>query len=274
MHAAVAQRHAARDVQAAHFKVAVADVIGAAAATAEAGRAVNLIELQLGARHITRLAGMQRARFAVQAEAAPVPHAIGRVAGLLDLIGERARTEGVQHTGGNVIHVAGTHRFPVYGGFNGGRIARGEQLGRVGIRVHAVGELCARIAAEDHPRLGLAELAFAGGVGVVRVHLKRERIARVQEFQHQRKYRILGSGERGAPLLKYAPEALTGVRAVAHHTLHALQRGNLEAFARLLRRGLHQHVAQRIAAPGRLCAVAEIGRHQKRIELHCLFLLP
>ena len=75
--------------------------------------------------HIQRLPDMQRTQFAVLIPTVPIVKAIGYVAGLLDLIEQDARADGMHCAGGNIKHIPGLDGHKAQQLFNRLAVLRG-----------------------------------------------------------------------------------------------------------------------------------------------------
>ena len=207
---------------------------------------------------------MQLARLAVLAHAAPVPDAVGHVAGLLNFIGLHARAQRVHHAVRHVIHVARGDLYPIERLFHVAVFHIGER----GAALQAIGDFRAGIATEHDPGFGLAALAVPLlGVRVAGMYLHGQRLARVEQFEQEREF--LRAGQGFAPLFLRLIERERREAAVHDQARHAGKRAGFQGFAGgIVWRRLAEIGLELVAAPGRFAAVAEIGLCQQGI-IHC-----
>ncbi len=180
---------------------------------------------------------MQLAGFAVGALAVEVVDAVGDVRRLLDFGDERAGADAVHASGGQEEEVAAAY-FVFAQDLRHGVV---RHAGLVFVGRHGACETRAQACAGrgiDHvPHLGLALRAVAApGKRIVRVHLDREVLARVDELDEQREL-LAEAGvdavahQRAFLARDQCGERRAGPGAVGHHRLVAPHAGQLPAFA-------------------------------------------
>ena len=188
---------------------------------------------------------MQRAGVAVFVAAVVVIHPIGHVAALLDLGDEDARADGVQRACWDEEHIARMH----------GRVPRdleqrtvldaaGQFLPRDGAG-EAVEQLRARRAVDDDPHLRFAPAVLhPRGVLIVRMHLHRQALFRVDQLDHQREavLRIHCAAQQLRLRLQRGGERLSGKRAGRDRALAVRVAGKLPAFGQRGDRGLFSKI--------------------------------